>query len=124
MALKIYNKENSASEGRKGKCTLSFNEKGAITISKELRKTLKLNPGDGLLIAHDEDEVSDWFIKPDKDGIELRASKTNPDGALISNSAKIVKALQDSIDKEKASMAVGKEPNDQGWFPVFTSSAK
>lgn len=124
MTLIIYNKENAASEGRKGKCTISYNDKGAITISKELRKVLGLNSGDGLLIAQDSNEKTDWFIKPDKNGIELRASKSNPEGALITNSSKIVKALSESIEKEKTSMTVGKEPNEDGWYPIFTSSAK
>ena len=125
MKLKVYNKDNAASTSRTSAVTFRFYAKGVLGLSKGLRQQLNLTPGDGIEVAQDEDEPTDWYIKKSKDGIVTRlAAKSDPDGALLCNTAKVSHALEDSLQVEKGVMLVGKEPNEDGWYPIFTSSLK
>lgn len=131
MKLKIYNKENATSyfSSKAGQPRVSFYPKnGNIVLNRALSEKLTLSSG-GIAVefAQDENEPTDWFLRVNPDGLVLKEklSKGQSTGYFNCSSTKIVKDLLSSIDKDTTiSCVVGSTPAEDGWYPIFTSSAK
>lgn len=128
MELTIFNKENALQEpiGQNAKPSISISKGGVIRLNKKLVDFLEIEIGDGIEIAKDKTDAGNWFFRVSDDGIPCRHhNKKNPDGSLVFQSTIIYNEILKALELDsRAKFLVGIEKDEEGWFPIFTSTAK
>jgi hypothetical protein len=107
---------------RKGKMIISFSSKGVIRISKCLVELMKLKPGNFIRFYQDEENPDDWYIRKEKDGIELRPNAGTT--ALLCNLASVSSEMMKySKSSTGVSMIVSSDPINNYYYLIITKSA-
>ena len=109
---------------RVGKPTINITKSGVIRISSHAVKEIGLVDKEEINFYQDEDNPSDWYLIPEKDGLRMRAS-AGDGSSLLCNSAGTAKNLLKSVGMTRtASMLVATEPIEGGYYAIITSSVK
>lgn len=124
MKLKTYNKTNTLTKDR-GTPAISITHTGVFRVSTVLAEEMKLQEGDQVALAQDEDEPKDWYLhKVKADGFPIHISG----GGHVFSALGITRQMMELIEfKHKTGrMIVGEKITHdkvQMW-PLILSSLK
>ena len=133
MELHIYTKKKPRGGSKATMGIININHCGHIGINVFLQRTLRLKPGDRVLIAKDTDNRNDWYLSfgtPEQEGYTIGYLRNNPEiGMVAAYNKSMIEDILTSVKAEKSAslfVATGNPSIKDGrtWYRILTANPK
>lgn len=135
MKLIIFDKTSVETPARSGVRSINVNRtSGAITFSKAAQKEMKIQVGQRVIVAQDEESKNDWFISfsDNINGFQLNQRKNSGwakdcEPSLYFVNKFVANKILDCVKAQKsASFLIGITPikeDGRDWYKIVTSKS-